>query len=108
MAQLQFLGPFSTVAYIPASVAAATSFVAVGALERKTLTLESVGTATYQVQISNDPSNAPAAASWQNEGAALTAAGSLEITKPCAWIRINTTAYTSGTPIMRVSGVSRL
>lgn len=98
---------FTTAAFVPVSVAAG-SPISVGALERKTVTMESIGTATYQVQISLDTSNAPAAASWQNEGAALTASGSLEITKPCAWLRLNVTAYTGGTPILRVAGINRL
>lgn len=98
---------FTSATYVPVSVAAGAA-ISVGNLERKTITLESVGTATYQVQISLDTGNAPAAASWQNEGAALTASGSLEITKPCAWLRLNVTAYTSGTPTLRVAGINRL
>lgn len=92
---------------VPTSVAAGAA-TAVGTLERKTVSLESVGTATYQVQISLDTSATPAAASWQNEGTALTASGTLEITKPAAWIRVNCTAYTNGTPTGRIAGINRL
>lgn len=98
---------FTTAAFVPVSVAAG-SPISVGTLERKTVTLESVGTATYQVQISLDTSATPAAASWQNEGTALTTSGSLEISKPCAYLRLNVTAYTNGTPTLRVAGVNRL
>lgn len=98
---------FSGATFVPVSVTTGAP-VAVGSLERKTVTLENVGTETIQVQISLDTSASPAAASWQNEGAALTASGSLEISKPCAWLRLNVTAWTSGTPTLRVAGISRL
>jgi hypothetical protein len=97
---------FQTLA-APTSVSAGAA-TAVGTLERKTISIEGTFTATYQVQISLDTSATPAAASWQNEGAALTTAGTLEVTKPAAWVRLNCTAYTSGTPTARVAGVSRL
>jgi hypothetical protein len=97
---------YSGSTYIPASVAAGAA-IPVGSLNPVTVSMESNGTATYQIQISLDNSGTPAAASWQNEGTALTAAGSLAITKPCAWLRVNTTAYTSGTPTLRVAGLSR-
>jgi hypothetical protein len=97
---------FQTLA-APVSVAAGAA-TAVGTLERKTVSVEGTFTATYQVQISLDTSASPAATSWQNEGAALTTAGTLEVTKPAAWVRLNCTAYTSGTPTARVAGVSRL
>lgn len=97
---------FTSAAFVPVSNVAG-SAIAVGALERKTITLESVGTGTYQVQISLDNSASPAAASWQNEGTALTASGSLEISKPCAWLRLNVTGYSSGTPTLRVAGLLR-
>lgn len=106
MADTGYQGPFSDTGHLPASIAAG-SAIAVGRFERKTVTLESVGTATYQVQISCDPSATPAATSWVNEGAALTASGSLEISKPCAWLRFNVTAWTSGTPTARIAGMNR-
>lgn len=102
MATLEFLS-----LAVPTSVVAGAA-TPVGTLERKTVSLESVGTATYQVQISLDTSNAPASTSWQNEGAALTASGTLEVSKPCAWIRLNCTAYTNGTPTGRIAGMNRL
>ena len=96
---------------VPTSVAAGAATYCGGA-ERKTLTLEaSAMTATYQAQISckqPDPTGAaPGAAdtSWVNAGAALTAAGFVEITAPCFWIRWNCTAYTSGTPTSELVGV---
>lgn len=92
---------------LPTSVSAGAA-APVGGVERKTVSIEGSFTATYQIQISLDTSNAPAATSWQNEGAALTTAGTLEISKPCAYVRANCTAYTSGTPTGRIAGVSRL
>lgn len=102
MASLQFVSIAA-----PASQTAGAP-TAVGAFNGFTATLESVGTATYQLQISLDPSNSPAAASWQNEGAALTAAGSLQVTKLAAWARWNCTAYTNGTPVGRLAGLNRV
>lgn len=89
----------------PASVAAGAPQDMSG-FSNATVSIESIGTSTHQVQISLDFSNPPASASWQNEGAALTASGTLAITKPCAWVRINTTAFTSGTPIARLAGTT--
>ncbi len=76
-----------------------------GALDDKTVTLESVGTATYQLQISLDTTNPPASASWQNEGSPFTnAGGTIQVTKPCEWMRFNCTSYGSGTPTGRLLG----
>jgi len=79
-------------------------------LERKVVTLESVGTATYQLQIScldDGSGTVPAAgdASWVNYGSALTTSGSVEVSAPCGWVRWNCTAYTSGTPASHMMGV---
>lgn len=97
---------YTTAAYVPVSVAAG-SPIPIGTLERKAIALEGVGTATYQVQLSLDSSVTPASTSWQNEGAALTTSGTLEITKPAAWLRLNVTTYTNGTPTLRVVGLQR-
>jgi hypothetical protein len=88
---------------VPTTVSngAATPVATLGPL---TVSLESVGTATYQVQISNDPSATPASSSWINEGSPMSASGTLLITKPCAWVRVSCTAYTSGTPTGRIAG----
>jgi len=100
MARLLFLALDATMTSAIAGAATTT-----GALDRKTVTVESIGTGTYQVQITLDTTTPPAAASWQNEGTALTASGSLEVTKPCAWVRLNCTSYVSGTPVGRLAGV---
>lgn len=89
----------------PTSVAAGAP-TSVSMYEDKTVTLENPGTATYQLQISCDSSASPAATSWINEGAPLTAAGALEVTKPCQWVRWNCTAFTNGAPTSRVAGVT--
>ena len=48
---------------------------------------------TVQWQISADGTN------WLDEGAAQTAPGVVVITKPTFFVRADTTAYTSGTPV---------
>lgn len=105
MASLAFQS-FSDTPHVPASVAAGTP-IPVGSLSPITVSLESVGVGTYAVQTSCDNSSSPAATSWVNEGSAMTASGNLLITKPCAWVRLNVTAYTSGTPTLRLAGVQR-
>lgn len=91
---------FDTIAAPTSAVAGApTSTLQVS---RKTVYLDAIVGGTYQVQLSGDPANPPAATSWANEGAALTASGSLEVTKPAAWVRVNVTAYASGTPVARL------
>ena len=78
------------------------------ALEAKTVTVEGTFTATYQVQISCDMSDSPAAGSWTNAGTALTAAGNVFVQQPCAWVRLNCTAFTSNTGALtsRVVGMT--
>jgi hypothetical protein len=90
---------------VPVSVAAGTASDC-QAMGDKTVTLESAGTATYQLQISCDPANPPASASWQAEQAALTASGAIYIQRPCMWVRWNCTAYTNGTPLSHLCGVT--
>jgi hypothetical protein len=68
-------------------------------MDRKCVYVSGSFTATVQIQLSADGTN------WFDEGTALTAAGSLEITKPARYIRANTTAYTSGTPLATVVGI---
>jgi hypothetical protein len=89
------------------SVAAPTS-VAAGAatdvsdLISVTVNLTAVGTATYQGQISMDGST------WANQGAALTANGSLAVPDGTVQFRWNCTAYTSGTPTSTLGGVKAM
>lgn len=83
---------------VPASVTAGAA-CDVSDLERKCVYLTGTFTATVQIQISADNTN------WVNEGAALTTAGTLEITKPARYLRANTTAYTSGTPAAVLVGM---
>lgn len=86
---------------------------AVGGLERKAFTLEGTWTATsYQLQISllqNADGSPPGAAdpSWINEGSALTSAGAVEVTKPCAWARWFASGFTSAASASRVAGLRR-
>jgi hypothetical protein len=75
-------------------------------MEAKTVSLEGVFVGTYQVQISCDAANPPAAASWTNVGSALTSAGNVFVQQPAMWVRINCTAYTSGTPVGRCAGLT--
>lgn len=63
-----------------------------------TLYIASMGTGTYQYQISHD------ATLWVNEGSAVTADGVLAVSKQARWGRWNCTAYTDGTPTATVAG----
>lgn len=83
---------------VPASVTAG-AMCDVSDLERKCVYLTGTFVATVQIEISSDGTN------WVNEGAALTTAGTLEITKPARYLRANTTAFTSGTPAAQVVGI---
>lgn len=107
----------ATLGFTP-SIPVPTSVVAGGAvscdnMERKTITMEGAFTATYQLQMSiktplSLPNGAPPGAadtSWINVGAALTAAGFIEMSAPAAWLRWNCTAYTSGTPASELAGI---
>lgn len=58
-----------------------------------------IGTGTYQVKVSFDGTT------FVNQGAALTADGSLAIPDAALAVRIQCTAYTSGTPAAAVAGV---
>lgn len=100
----------ATIAFptIAAPVAVATGTAAsVGGCQHFAASLEGTFVGTYQLQISLDPSSTPAAASWLNAGTALTAAGYVEVTAPCAWARWNCTAFTSGAPASHIAGVLR-
>ena len=58
----------------------------------------SIGTGDYQVQRSADGSH------WINNGSALSADGSVSVSVPCSLVRIQNTAYTSGTPSAMMIG----
>jgi hypothetical protein len=89
---------------VPASaVAGSASFC--GEMGDKNVAIEGAFTGTYQVQLSCDPANPPTANSWINEGAALTAPGSLYIQKPAQWVRLNCTAFTSAPSGARICGI---
>ncbi len=85
---------------------------AVGALERKAVQVEGAFSGTLQTQISLSPTGNTDAGTtsspWTNEGSAFSSGGgTLEITKPCAWVRLNRIGTDGGTPTARVAGVSR-
>lgn len=92
-------------AKISVAVAAPTS-VAAGAgtstanMQSAQVTVHGIGTGTYQVQESFDNST------WINKGAALTADGAVAIDDAAIAVRLNCTAYTSGTPVAAVVGLS--
>lgn len=77
---------------VPTSVAAGPA-VALRPDESATVYLTGTFTATVQMQVSLDGTN------WLNDGSALTAAGTLLISKAANYVRANVTAYTSGTPV---------
>jgi hypothetical protein len=76
-------------------------------MEWKTVSVEGTFVATIAIQCSSDVSNSPAASSWLTE-TSFSAAGSLSLQRPVAWIRANVTAYTSGTPVGRIVGIVRV
>lgn len=85
------------------SVAAPTS-VAAGAgtstsdLVTAFVQVASIGVGTYQVQQSFNGTN------YVNKGSALTADGTVAIDDAAVAVRLNCTAYTSGTPTAVVAG----
>jgi hypothetical protein len=88
-----------------ATVAAPTS-VAAGAgtstadLVSAFVQVASIGVGTYQVQQSFNGGT-----TWVNKSAALTADGAVAIDDAANAVRLNCTAYTSGTPAAVVSGL---
>lgn len=77
-----------------------TAGAAVNVQHMGTKTVQVTGTfvATVQIQGSLDNVN------WVNEGAAFTAPGKIDVTSRWAFMRANTTAFTSGTPAARLCG----
>lgn len=82
---------------MPVSVAAGAA-TEVRQFDGFTVYVASMGTATYQLQISVDGST------WVDEGSAVTAAGVVNVTKRAFWVRWNCTAWTSGTPTATIAG----
>lgn len=93
-------------AKISASVAAPVSVVA-GAgtstanMQSAFVQVASIGVGTYQVQESFNGGT-----TWIAKGSALTADGAVAIDDAANAVRLSCTAYTSGTPVAVVSGVS--
>jgi hypothetical protein len=86
---------------VPVSVAAGTASSLVDNHDSVVVLASGTFTGTYQVQVSGDGTN------WTNFGTALTAAGNLPVTILCSKVRLNCTAYTSGTPVFLVMGKPR-
>lgn len=86
---------------VPVSVAAGAGSD-VSKLGEKTVFLDTVFVGTYQLQLSGDGTN------YENEGAALTAPGSIFVQKPCMFMRWNCTAYTSGAPVSTADGIANM
>jgi hypothetical protein len=78
---------------------AANAGVQVGDLETSALWVVGTFVGTAQVQISPDNVN------WVDEGAALTTPGRVSIPGDAQFVRVNVTAYTSGTVESVVTGV---
>jgi hypothetical protein len=97
----------ASVLQVPASVSNGAA-VDCRAMEAKTVQINGAFVATYQIQISCDPSATPAPASFTNFGSPISAAGNVFVQQPCAWIRIACTAYTSGTPTGAVAGMTSI
>jgi hypothetical protein len=92
---------------VPASVSAGAP-VDCRALEAKSVNIIGAFTGSIQVQLSLDPSNPPASTSWTNVGVPFTAPGVLFVPQPCAWIRVNVTALSAGTPTGTVAGMTSI
>jgi len=86
----------SSIVQVPASQTAGAA-TDVSAMEAKTVSVEGTFSATFQVQISCDPANPPAAASWTNVGSTFTTPSNVFVQQPAMWIRINCTVFTSNT-----------
>lgn len=93
----QSQGAQKTIA-VPASVAAGAAQDFGDYDDNVRLSLSGTFVATVQWQESIDGTN------WVNIGAAQTAVGVVVVTKRTRYIRANTTAYTSGTPVGTVFG----
>lgn len=93
-------------AKLSASVAAPTSVAAGAGTSTANMTgafvqVANIGTGTYQVQESFNGGT-----TWINKSAALTADGAVAIDDAANAVRLNCTAFTSGTPTAVVSGLS--
>lgn len=93
-------------AKLSASVAAPTSVAAGAGTSTGNMTgafvqVADIGVGTYQVQESFNGGT-----TWINKGAALTADGAVAIDDAANAVRLNCTAYTSGTPTAVVAGLS--
>lgn len=64
------------------------------------MSLASVGTATYQIQVSYDKGT-----SFAQHGSDVTASGEFSIPDAATQVRVKCTAYTSGTPVGAMGGV---
>ncbi len=84
---------------VPLSVSAG-GFVNCADLADKWIGVSGTFTATIQFQWSPDGTAATAV----NEGAAVTAAGVVQIRPNGGWVRANVTAYSTGTPVAKMSG----
>jgi hypothetical protein len=91
----------STPLAVPGAVAAGAA-IDVANLDRKAVYCDGTFVGTAQIQISPDATGTR----WFNEGAAFTAAGVLEITKPARRMRVNVTAWTSGLHVITCCGVA--
>jgi hypothetical protein len=84
---------------VPASVAAG-SAVNVEKLYYKTIIFSGTFTATLQVQLSNDGST------WVTVGSNVTTASVVRVEEQSKHLRINTSAFTSGTPAASLAAIN--
>jgi hypothetical protein len=84
---------------VPASVASG-SAVNVENLYYKTIIFSGTFTATCQIQVSNDNST------WVKVGSDVTAASVVRVEEQSKFLRINTSAYTSGTPAASLAALN--
>lgn len=67
-------------------------------MAEKSVQVAGTFSATMRIQGSNDGAN------WADLTGDLTSAGITAITTPLAFMRVDTTAYTSGTPVVTLCG----
>jgi hypothetical protein len=84
---------------VPAAVANGANAVDVSDLTSAHLSITSVGTATYKVKVSYDGTN------FVQFGADVTADADVSLPDAAVAVRVDCSAYTSGTPKGAISGV---
>jgi hypothetical protein len=93
-------GPFSITGIPVGSSTGSSDAFDVKSFERKAVFISGTFSATIQVEISDDGST------WYAYGSPVSSTGTVvEVTAPCAAVRVNLTAHASGTVVATVMGL---